>query len=119
MVEERDAEAGYVAGEGGQALRLRGAGQVSAASQGGHERDKQAAGAGRLVSSLPAPCETAGNGVIAYSYPISIAYSYPMTSCSAYKAGGRRRKGVGVWSDGVCLPKSLLCVMEPCFPGDG
>lgn len=23
-----------------------------------------------------------------------------------------------VWSNGVCFPKSPLCVMEPCFPGN-
>ena len=28
-----------------------------------------------------------------------------VVSCSAYKAGGRRRRGVDVQSDGVCLPK--------------
>jgi len=28
-----------------------------------------------------------------------------MTSRSAYKAGGRRRKGGDIQSDGVCLPK--------------
>ena len=44
---------------------------------------------------------------------------YHMTSRSAYKAGGRRRKRGDIQSDGVCLPKSPLCVMEPCFPGDG
>lgn len=67
LAEGRDAEAGCAAGEGGRALRLRGMGQVSAASQRGHERGEQAAGAGRVVSPLPAPCETVGNGVIAYS----------------------------------------------------
>ena len=44
---------------------------------------------------------------------------YHMTSCSAYRAGGRRRKGGDIWSDGICLPKSPLRVTEPCFPGDG
>lgn len=34
---------------------------------GGNEGGEQAAGAGRLASPLPVPCETAGNGVIAYS----------------------------------------------------
>ena len=28
-----------------------------------------------------------------------------MTSCSAYKAEGRRRKGEDIQSDGICLPK--------------
>ena len=37
-------------------------------------------------------------------------------SCSAYKAGGRRRKRGVVQSDGICLPKRLLGMMEPCFP---
>ena len=44
---------------------------------------------------------------------------YHMVSCSAYTAGGRRRKGGDIRSGGVCLPKSSLGVMEPCFPGDG
>lgn len=65
LVDRRDAEAGCAAGEGGQAVRFGGTGQVSAASGGEHERGKQAAGAGRLVSPLPVPCETAGNGVVA------------------------------------------------------
>lgn len=34
---------------------------------GGRERGVQAAGAGGLASPLPVPCETAGNGVLAYS----------------------------------------------------
>lgn len=25
----------------------------------------------------------------------------------------------GIWSDGICLPKSLLYVMESCSPGGG
>lgn len=53
--------------EGGCALRVHGTGQVSAASLGKQERGKQAAGAGRMVSPLPVPCETAGSGVIVYS----------------------------------------------------
>jgi len=44
---------------------------------------------------------------------------YGMTSCSAYKVGARRRKKGDVQSDGVCLPKSPLHMMEPCCPGDG
>ena len=30
-----------------------------------------------------------------------------------------KKEGGDVRSGGVCLPKPLLCVMEPCFPGDG
>jgi len=41
------------------------------------------------------------------------------TSCSAMKSWGKRGEGGDTWSDGVCLPKQPLCVMEPCFPGDG
>ena len=39
-------------------------------------------------------------------------------SGSAYKLGKKKEWG-DVQSDGVCLPKSPLRVMEPCFPGDG
>lgn len=39
-------------------------------------------------------------------------------SCSVCKAEGGRREE-DVQSDGVCLPKYLLKVMEPCFPGEG
>jgi len=35
------------------------------------------------------------------------------------KLWGSRRKGRDVWSYGVCLPKELLHIREPCFPGDG
>jgi len=46
--------------------------------------------------------------------------AYCTTPCSAYKAGGRRKKKVeDIWSDGVCLPKKPLRVMETCFSGDG
>lgn len=53
---------GWMCSQGrGCALRVHGTGQVSAASLRGQERRKQAAGAGRMVSPLPMPCETAGN----------------------------------------------------------
>lgn len=42
-----------------------------------------------------------------------------MTPCSAHKTRGRRRKGDDIHSDGICLPKSLLSVIQPCFPEDG
>jgi len=44
-----------------------------------------------------------------------------MTSCSAYKSGEGEGTGGGedVQSDGVCLPRSPLHVMELCFAGDG
>lgn len=44
--------------------------------------------------------------------------SNPMASCSAYRAGGRRRRG-DVQSSGICLPQPPSHEMEPCFPGDG
>ena len=40
-------------------------------------------------------------------------------SCSAYKAGGGRRKGGTSRVMALCLPKYLLSVTEPCCPGDG
>jgi len=43
-----------------------------------------------------------------------------MTSRSAIKAEGGRRKGGGSSEgDGVCLLKWTLHAMEPCFPRDG
>lgn len=47
--------------------RFHGTGEVSAALLGEQESGKQAAGADRMVSSLPVSCETAGNSVIVYS----------------------------------------------------
>lgn len=40
--------------------------------------------------------------------------SHNMAPCSAYKAGRRRREH-SQWH--ICLPDSLLHVMEPSFPG--
>lgn len=34
------------------------------------------------------------------------------------KQGEEERRG-DLWSDCICLLKSLLCVMEPCSPEDG
>ena len=31
------------------------------------------------------------------------------------KAGVKKEEGEDVWSDGVCLPKKMLCVMIPAF----
>ena len=44
---------------------------------------------------------------------------YHRTPCSAYKAGGRRRKGGTLGVMAFCLPKQLLHAMEPCFPRGG
>lgn len=41
-----------------------------------------------------------------------------MTSYPVYKVWGQREEGENAWSYGVSLPKSLLHVMGPCFPGD-
>jgi len=30
---------------------------------------------------------------------------YRMTSCSAYKTGGKQKEGEDIQSDGICLPK--------------
>lgn len=30
-----------------------------------------------------------------------------------------KETGRGIWTNGVCLPKLPLQVVEPCFPGDG
>lgn len=61
-----DAEAECAVREGRYALRVHGTGQVSSIP-GGTGEGKQAADAGRMVSPLPVPCETAGNSVIVYS----------------------------------------------------
>lgn len=42
-----------------------------------------------------------------------------MTSCSAHRAGGQRRKAGKIWRDGVCFPKPPLHVMEPGCSGNG
>lgn len=39
---------------------------------------------------------------------------YHMASCSACRAGGRRKKG-DVWSVDICLPKSPLPMLQLCF----
>lgn len=41
------------------------------------------------------------------------------TSCSVYKVQGRRRRRGDIWSDVVCLYKSLLHMMRPWSPGNG
>lgn len=41
-----------------------------------------------------------------------------LVSCSAPRAGERRRKG-DFWSDCICVPKSPLLMMRPSSPGDG
>lgn len=41
---------------------------------------------------------------------------YHMASCSAYRASGRSKQG-NIQSDGVCVPKSLLRVIELGFLG--
>lgn len=42
---------------------------------------------------------------------------YLMAPCSAHKTRGRGRKGNDIPSDGIGLPKSLLCLLELCFLG--
>lgn len=46
---------------------------------------------------------------------------FHMALYTIYKAGGRgeKKEGEGIWSDGVCYPKSVLHMMELCCPGDG
>lgn len=41
-----------------------------------------------------------------------------MVSCSVYKDVGSGGRGEEVLSNGVCLPKSLLHMLDHCFPGD-
>lgn len=82
MAEQMDAEAQCAVREGRCALRVHGTGQVSAASLGGTGDGKQAADAGRMVSPLPVPCETAGNSVIVYSscgmWGVSVSWYFTM-----------------------------------------
>jgi len=42
-----------------------------------------------------------------------------MMSCSAHKAGGRRRKGGDTGVMVFVFPSKRWRVMKPCFPGDG
>ena len=42
---------------------------------------------------------------------------YHMTSCSASKAGGKKKKRGNVCGNGVCLPKKTLHILRPSFPG--
>jgi len=41
------------------------------------------------------------------------------TLFSAIKSGGKKKGRGNVQSDGICLPKLMLRVMGPSFPGDG
>lgn len=74
-------------------------------------------------SSLCSPNDKAGDATVRRGHSQE---SYPTLTKGLFHATGHHaqhielKEGTGnSWHNGICLLKSLLCIMEPCFPGGG